>query len=106
MMEGVKSRFPRLLPILKQEEVSDRVVRAVLRDEQEIRMHFMVNLAPVSRVLPVDLFDWLAEFFGVSHLFYPGAFSPGGVIVWKWQLRRAGRSRQLPVLPLLYSFQV
>ncbi len=65
MMEGVKSRFPRLLPILKQEEVADRVVRAVLRDEQEIRMPFMVNLVPVSRVLPVDLFDWLAEFFGI-----------------------------------------
>jgi all-trans-retinol dehydrogenase (NAD+) len=65
MMEGVKSRFPRLLPILKQEEVTDRVVRAVLRDEQEIRMPFMVNLVPVSRVLPVDLFDWLAEFFGI-----------------------------------------
>jgi all-trans-retinol dehydrogenase (NAD+) len=65
MMEGVRSRFPRLLPILKQEEVADRVVRAVLRDEQEIRMPFMVNLVPVSRVLPVDLFDWLAEFFGI-----------------------------------------
>ena len=65
MMEGVKSRFPRLLPILKQEEVTDRVVRAVLRDEQEIRMPFMVNLVPVSRVLPVGLFDWLAEFFGI-----------------------------------------
>jgi all-trans-retinol dehydrogenase (NAD+) len=47
MMEGVKSRFPRLLPILKQEEVADRVVRTVLRDEQEIRMPFMVNLVPI-----------------------------------------------------------
>ncbi len=65
MMEGVKSRFPHLLPILKQEKVAERVVQAVLRDEQEVRMPFMVNLVPVLRVLPVDLFDRVAEFFGV-----------------------------------------
>ena len=65
MMEGVKSRFPRLLPILKQEEVADRVIRAVLQDEQEIRVPFMLNLVPVFRVLPVALFDRVAEFFGV-----------------------------------------
>jgi all-trans-retinol dehydrogenase (NAD+) len=65
MMEGVKSRFPRLLPILKQEKVADRVIRAVLQDEQEIRVPFMLNLVPVFRVLPVALFDRVAEFFGV-----------------------------------------
>ena len=65
MMEGVKSPFPRLLPILKQEEVADRVIRAVLQDEQEIRVPFMLNLVPVFRVLPVALFDRVAEFFGV-----------------------------------------
>ncbi|MDQ4106288.1 MAG: SDR family oxidoreductase [Actinomycetota bacterium] len=65
MMEGVKSRFPRLLPILKQEEVAERVVQAVLRDEQEVRMPFIVNLVPLLRILPVDFFDLIAEFFGV-----------------------------------------
>ena len=40
-------------------------MQAVLRDEQEVRMPFMVNLVPVLRVLPVDLFDRVAEFFGV-----------------------------------------
>ena len=65
MMEGVKSRFPHLLPILKQEKVAERVVQAVLRDEQEVKMPFMVNVVPVLRVLPVDLFDRIAEFFGV-----------------------------------------
>lgn len=65
MMEGVKTRFPRLLPILKQEEVADRVIRAVLQDQQEIRMPFMLNLVPVFRVLPVALFDRVADFFGV-----------------------------------------
>lgn len=65
MMEGVKTRFPRLLPILKQEEVAHKVIRAVLQDEQEIRIPFMLNLVPVFRVLPVALFDRVAEFFGV-----------------------------------------
>lgn len=65
MMEGVKSRFPRLLPILKQEQVADKVVRAVLQDEQEIRIPFMLKLVPIFRVLPVALFDRIAEFFGV-----------------------------------------
>lgn len=65
MMAGVKSRFPRLLPILKEDEVAARVVRAVLRDEPEVRMPFMVGLVPVFRVLPVNLFDRVAGFFGV-----------------------------------------
>jgi all-trans-retinol dehydrogenase (NAD+) len=65
MMEGVKSRFPRLLPILKQEQVADKIVRAVLQDEQEIRIPFMLKLVPIFRVLPVALFDRIAEFFGV-----------------------------------------
>jgi all-trans-retinol dehydrogenase (NAD+) len=65
MMEGVKTRFPRLLPILKQEEVADTVIRAVLQDQQEVRMPFMLNLVPVFRVLPVALFDRVADFFGV-----------------------------------------
>jgi all-trans-retinol dehydrogenase (NAD+) len=65
MMEGVKARFPRLLPILKQEQVADKVVWAVLQDEQEIRIPFMLKLVPVFRVLPVALFDRIAEFFGV-----------------------------------------
>ncbi len=37
----------------------------MLRDEQEVRMPFIVNLVPLLRVLPVDLFDRIAEFFGV-----------------------------------------
>lgn len=65
MVEGVKSRFPRLLPILKQEEVASKVVRAVMQDKQELRVPSMLKLVPVLRVLPVALFDQLAGFFGV-----------------------------------------
>ncbi len=65
MMAGVRSRFPRLLPILKEDEVAGRVVRAVLRDEPEVSMPFMVGLIPVFRLLPAGLFDQVANFFGV-----------------------------------------
>jgi all-trans-retinol dehydrogenase (NAD+) len=65
MMAGVKSRFPRLLPILKEDTVAERVVRAVQRDEPEVSMPFMVGLIPVFRLLPVSLFDKVADFFGV-----------------------------------------
>ena len=65
MVKGVQSRFPRLLPILNQEEVAAKVVRAVMQDEQEVRVPSMLKLVPVLRVLPVSLFDRLAGFFGV-----------------------------------------
>ena len=65
MVKGVKSRFPRLLPILKQEEVAAKVVRAVVQNQQEIMIPSMLKLVPVFRVLPVSIFDRLAGFLGV-----------------------------------------
>jgi all-trans-retinol dehydrogenase (NAD+) len=65
MVEGVKSRFPRLLPILEQEAVAARVVRAVLQNQQEVRIPSMLKLVPVLRFLPVSLFDRIAGFLGV-----------------------------------------
>jgi all-trans-retinol dehydrogenase (NAD+) len=65
MVKGVKSRFPRLLPILKQEEVAVKVVRAVVQNQQEVMIPSMLKLVPVFRVLPVSLFDRLAGFLGV-----------------------------------------
>src|SRR5919112_5208163 len=65
MVKGVKSRFPRLLPILKQEEVAAKVVRAVTQNQKEVRIPPMLKLVPVLRILPVSLFDRLAGFLGV-----------------------------------------
>ena len=66
MFEGVKTRFRRILPILEQDEVTDRIVRAVQKDRQELKMPFIVNLVPALRLLPVDMFDRLADFFGIN----------------------------------------
>lgn len=66
MFEGVKTRFRRILPILKQDEVTDRIVKAIRKDRQELRMPFVVNLLPALRLLPVDVFDRLTDFFGIN----------------------------------------
>lgn len=66
MFEGVKTRFPRVLPILDQDEVTDRIVKAIQKNRQELKMPFIVNLVPVLRLLPVDTFDRLADFFGIN----------------------------------------
>ncbi len=66
MFEGVKTRFRRILPILKQDEVTDRIVRAIQKNRQELKMPFIVNLVPAFRLLPVDLFDRLTDFLGIN----------------------------------------
>lgn len=66
MFEGVKTRFPRILPILDQDYVAGRVVRAVQRNRQELKMPFIVNLVPGLHMLPVEVFDRLADFFGIN----------------------------------------
>jgi all-trans-retinol dehydrogenase (NAD+) len=45
--------------------VAAKVVRAVIQNQQEVRIPSMLKLVPVLRILPVSLFDWLAGFLGV-----------------------------------------
>jgi all-trans-retinol dehydrogenase (NAD+) len=66
MFEGVQTRFSWLLPILQPQPVVDRVLRAVERDRRRLYMPPMVYLVPAMRVLPVPLFDRIADFFGVN----------------------------------------
>lgn len=66
MFSGVKTRFPSLLPILKPEDVADRVIRAVLRNEQRVLLPPFVAIVFPGRLLPPALFDQLAAFFGIN----------------------------------------
>lgn len=66
MFEGVQTRFPFLLPVLKEQDVADRVLRAVQRDQSCVQMPFMVNTLPAMRLLPVRAFDRLTDFFGLN----------------------------------------
>jgi all-trans-retinol dehydrogenase (NAD+) len=62
----VKSRFPRLLPILDPDDVATRIVTAIERDKRRLLMPPAVHLLPLLRMLPVGAFDWVATFLGVN----------------------------------------
>ena len=66
MFRGVKSRFPFLLPILKEDAVAEGVVAAIERNKARVIMPPLVYLVPPMRLLPVRLFDWVASFLGVN----------------------------------------
>jgi all-trans-retinol dehydrogenase (NAD+) len=66
MFAGVKTRFPLLLPILKEGDVTERILRAVQHDVAQVDMPWMVRTLPLMRLLPVRAFDGLADFFGIT----------------------------------------
>jgi len=66
MFRGVRSRFPRLLPILREDDVAARIVRAVQRDQRQLMLPPLVRLVPLMRILPVGAFDWVASFLGIN----------------------------------------
>ncbi|HJW33597.1 MAG TPA: SDR family oxidoreductase [Holophagaceae bacterium] len=66
MFEGVKTRLPWLLPILRPEDVAARVICAVERDRARLLMPWAVHLVTPLRILPVSWFDALMRWLGVS----------------------------------------
>jgi len=66
MFHGVKSRHPWLMPILREDDVAARVVRAVVRDKRRLVMPWSVALIPFMRLLPIGAFDRLAGLMGVN----------------------------------------
>ena len=66
MFEGVKTRFPWILPILKPEYAVRRIVKAVRKQKRRLIMPRFVYTTFPSRLLPVGTFDVVLEFFGVN----------------------------------------
>ena len=66
MFAGVKTRFPRLLPILKEGAVTERILQAIQHDTPQVDLPWMVRTLPLMRMLPVWAFDGLADFFGIT----------------------------------------
>ncbi len=66
MFSGVKTRFSWLLPILPQDYVVLRTVRAIESNKRRLIMPRMVYSVFLMRLLPVSLMDALMRFFGVS----------------------------------------
>ena len=67
MFKGVKTRFPLLLPVLKEQDVADRVLKAIQHDHPVVQMPFMVSTLPAMRLLPVWAFDQLTDLFGLNN---------------------------------------
>ena len=67
MFKGVRTRFPWLLPILDPDYVVRRTVRAVEKDRRRLIMPRFVYTGWPSRLLPVNWFDAMTAFFGISH---------------------------------------
>ncbi len=66
MFEGVKTRFPLLLPILRTDDVVKAIINAIEMNKPKVLMPFMVRTVPAMRLLPLPVFDRVAEFFGVT----------------------------------------
>jgi len=66
MFRGVRTRFSFLLPILREERVAERIVRAIRRNRARVVMPWLVRTVPPLRLLPVRLFDAVADLLGVN----------------------------------------
>lgn len=66
MFAGVRTRYPRLLPILDQHRVAQRILDAIERGRHQLVMPPLVRLVPLARALPVGMFDRLMDSLGVN----------------------------------------
>ena len=66
MFDGVSTRFSWLLPILDPEYVVRRIHKAIRKGRKRLIMPRFVYVGYPLRLLPVSLYDWLGDFFGIS----------------------------------------
>jgi len=66
MFRGVRTRFSWLLPILREDRLAAKIVRAVRRNRRRLLTPWLVWTVAPLRVLPVGLFDAIAELLGVN----------------------------------------
>ncbi len=66
MFDGVKTRFPFILPILKEKKVAHRIVRAIRKNKPRLLMPWIVYTVPLLRILPVSWFDAISNFLGIN----------------------------------------
>ncbi len=81
MFAGVRTRFPRLLPILEPETVAEAALRAVERDRALVIRPRFVHSLRLLRLLPAGWLDPIAAFFGIHaamDTFAGRAADPGG----------------------------
>jgi all-trans-retinol dehydrogenase (NAD+) len=67
MFQGVRTRFPLLLPILRSEYAARRIVSAVLKNRRRLLMPPFVYAVFWLRLFPSAFLDAMADFFGICH---------------------------------------
>ena len=80
MFAGVRTRFPLLLPILKEGAVARTILDGIESGKQQIVLPPIVRLIPVTRVLPVRAFDWFMDLMGVNRTMEHFTGRPGDVV--------------------------
>lgn len=66
MFEGVRTRFPKILPILDPDRVTDQIIDAIRRDRRRLILPPVVRTTWLGRMLPVGAFDAIMEFLGIN----------------------------------------
>jgi all-trans-retinol dehydrogenase (NAD+) len=67
MFEGVKTRFPLFLPIMKPKSAVKRIVRAILKNRKRLIIPAFANTVLILRCFPLGILDAVSNFFGLSH---------------------------------------
>ena len=66
MFEGVTTKFPLLLPILKEQTVADRIVEAVAKGRERLIMPPFAAVAGFVAALPPKIADPIYDIFGLN----------------------------------------
>lgn len=67
MFAGVRTKFPRLLPILDEVQVARQILDSIESGREQLILPWFPRLLPLTRMLPVRAFDALVDFFGINH---------------------------------------
>ena len=66
MFKGAKSRYPKLLPILKEQEVADKTIEAIEKNKTRLNLPPNIGSLPSLRVLPTKAIDAISDRLGVN----------------------------------------
>eukprot|EP01012_Entosiphon_sulcatum_P036341 TRINITY_DN4631_c0_g1_i1.p1 TRINITY_DN4631_c0_g1~~TRINITY_DN4631_c0_g1_i1.p1 ORF type:complete len:308 (-),score=44.18 TRINITY_DN4631_c0_g1_i1:70-993(-) len=66
MFDGVQTRFPLLLPILKPEYVANQIISAVQHGQAYLYLPRVVKITYLARYLPTSLGDWFIDLLGIN----------------------------------------
>ncbi len=66
MVPGVRSRIPFLLPVLKPQQVSQNILKAIQKNKKQVLMPRLLYTIPLLRLLPVSAFDFILRILGIN----------------------------------------